>query len=215
MHKTSKPQFLDTTACLQLPSPSDAPRDNSPKDEQLEAKSDQLKTDYRKHNPIPREPMRRRGKAKAIRGPPRRSECAEVRMTTGHPGPQDFGLAKIAYSVLEIIALVGIARASVYEAVNRGDLRITKLGKRSLILAVDLVEFLTALRERRAAISHGFRRGWGGRPNTKAPLTATEKAAMTMARVKTRNEKLAAAAEGKSARAMNAVATRKAATPAE
>jgi hypothetical protein len=208
MHRTSKTQFLDDTACPQLPDPPDAPRDNPPKDEPPEAKSDQLTTDYQKHNPIPSEPLRTRGKAKAIRGPPRRSERAEVRTTTGRPGPQDFGLTKIAYSVLEVIALVGIAWASVYEAINRGDLQITKLGKRSLILAVDLVEFLTALRERRAAISHGFRRGWSGKPNSKAPLTAAEKVAMAMARVKTRNEKLAAAAEGKSARAMKAAATR-------
>jgi hypothetical protein len=213
MHRTSKTQFLDDTACLQLPNPSDAPRDNPPKDEAPpkdeppEAKSDQLTTDYQKHNPIPREPLRIRGKAKAIRGPPRRSECA-MRTTTARPGPQDFGLTKIAYSVLEVIALVGIARASVYEAINRGDLRITKLGKRSLILSVDLVEFLTALRERRAAISQGFRRGWSGKPNTKTPLTAAEKVAMEMARVKTRSEKLAAAAERKSARAMKAAATR-------
>jgi hypothetical protein len=212
MPTTSKTQFLDTTACRPLPNSPDAQPSRA---EPPEAKSDPLSTGYQKHNPIPREPPCTRGKAKAIRGPPRRFEQAEVRTTTGRPGPQDFGLTKIAYSVLEVIALVGIARASVYEAINRGDLRITKLGTRSLILAVDLVEFLTALRERRAAISHGFRRGWGGRPNPRATLTVAEKVARAVAMAEAREAKVADAAKKRSARGRKAVATRRAATPAE
>jgi hypothetical protein len=212
MPTTSKTQFLDTTACRPLPNSPDAQPSRA---EPPEAKSDPLSADYQKHNPIPREPLCTRGKAKAIRGPPRRFEQAEVRTTTGRPGPQDFGLTKIAYSVLEFIALVGISRASVYEAAAAGDLRLTKMGKRTLILAVDGAAFLHALRERRAGISNGFRRGWSGKPNTKAPLAVAEKLARAVAMAEAREAKVADAVKKRSARARKAVATRKAATPAE
>jgi hypothetical protein len=174
MRRTSKSQLLDTTSCLPVPNPPDGPRDNPPKDEPPEAKSDQLTTDYQKHNLIPHEPLGARGKARTLRGPPPQPERTKPKSAADIPlDPRAFGLYKVAYSVLEFIALVGISRASIYEAAAAGDLQLTKMGKRSLILAIDGAAFLHALRERRASISHGFRRGWGGKPNPRAPSTVT------------------------------------------
>ncbi len=60
--------------------------------------------------------------------------------------PQDFGLTKAAYSVKETIETTSLGRTSIYAAVKNGRLRLTKSGKKSLILAPDLVNFLAGLR---------------------------------------------------------------------
>jgi excisionase family DNA binding protein len=59
---------------------------------------------------------------------------------------QAFGLAKAAYSVNETLALLSIGRTSLYRLVQKGDLPVAKLGKKTLITAPDIAKLLTKLR---------------------------------------------------------------------
>jgi excisionase family DNA binding protein len=61
--------------------------------------------------------------------------------------PRFFGLVKAAYSVSETLNLLSIGRTTFYELVDRGDLKITKLGRKSLVYAIDLAALLSKLRE--------------------------------------------------------------------
>jgi excisionase family DNA binding protein len=61
--------------------------------------------------------------------------------------PRAFGLLKAAYSVNETLEQLSIGRTTFYELVDRGDLKITKLGRKSLVYAVDLAALLSKLRE--------------------------------------------------------------------
>ena len=60
--------------------------------------------------------------------------------------PRTFGLIKAAYSVKETLDLLSIGRTTVYELVARGDLKIIKLGKKSLVYATDIAALLVNLR---------------------------------------------------------------------
>jgi excisionase family DNA binding protein len=60
--------------------------------------------------------------------------------------PSQFGLRKAAYSVNETLALLSIGRTSLYRLVQNGDLRVAKLGKKTLFTAPDLARLLTKLR---------------------------------------------------------------------
>jgi excisionase family DNA binding protein len=60
--------------------------------------------------------------------------------------PHVFGLTKAAYSVNDTIDLLSIGRTTFYALVGRGDLKITKLGKKSLVYATDIAALLTKLR---------------------------------------------------------------------
>lgn len=60
--------------------------------------------------------------------------------------PIDFGLQKIAYDVTETVSMLSIGRTTLYGLVKSGDIRATKLGRRTLFLAVDIAAFLTKLR---------------------------------------------------------------------
>ncbi len=60
--------------------------------------------------------------------------------------PRAFGLSRAAYSVNETLALLSIGRTTFYELVGRGDLKIAKLGRKSLIYAIDIAALLTRLR---------------------------------------------------------------------
>jgi excisionase family DNA binding protein len=59
--------------------------------------------------------------------------------------PRAFGLVKAAYSVNATIDLLSIGRTTFYALVGRGDLKITKLGKKSLVYATDIAALLTKL----------------------------------------------------------------------
>ncbi len=61
--------------------------------------------------------------------------------------PRAFGLFRVTYSVKETLTLLSIGRTTFYELVERGDLKITKLGRKSLIYAIDPAAFLAQLRE--------------------------------------------------------------------
>ena len=60
--------------------------------------------------------------------------------------PRTFGLFKAAYSVKQTLDLLSIGRTKFYELVDTGDLRITKLGSKSLVCATDIVALLIKLR---------------------------------------------------------------------
>lgn len=60
--------------------------------------------------------------------------------------PRTFGLFKAAYSVKETLALLSIGRTSFYGLVDRDELKITKLGRKSLVCANDIVALLVKLR---------------------------------------------------------------------
>jgi len=55
------------------------------------------------------------------------------------------GPGRGALAIDEVSARIGIGRDGVYRAINEGQLRARKFGKRTLILATDLDAFLEAL----------------------------------------------------------------------
>ena len=56
---------------------------------------------------------------------------------------------RAAYSVKEVLVMVGISRTKFYQVVNAGDLKVRKLGNRTLVLATDLQAWLDGLPELR------------------------------------------------------------------
>ncbi len=69
----------------------------------------------------------------------------------GFVDPRAFGLFKAAYSVRETLDLLSIGRTKFYELVDTGDLKITKLGAKSLVYATEIVAFLVKLRSKTTA----------------------------------------------------------------
>jgi hypothetical protein len=63
-----------------------------------------------------------------------------------YPNPQKYGLNKPAYVVNEVLAMGLFGRSKLYELKKRGDLKIVKLGRKSLIYASDLAALLDKLR---------------------------------------------------------------------
>ena len=51
----------------------------------------------------------------------------------------------VAYSVSDVLKLIGISRTKFYELVGTGEIKVRKIGNRSIILARDLDAFLDAL----------------------------------------------------------------------
>jgi excisionase family DNA binding protein len=60
---------------------------------------------------------------------------------------------RLAYSIKEAAKAIGISRSSVYVEIAEGRLRVTKVGRRSLIFDADLNAWLASLREMRPANS--------------------------------------------------------------
>ena len=58
----------------------------------------------------------------------------------------------IAYAIDDVTMMVGVGRTKLYEAISSGQLRALKVGRRTLILATDLQNWLATLPsfERRA-----------------------------------------------------------------
>src|SRR5688500_16876293 len=62
--------------------------------------------------------------------------------------PSDFGrLQKLSYTLKQARELTGVGRSTLYYAMRAGDLRAVKLGKKTLILAEDLHDWLVRLSE--------------------------------------------------------------------
>lgn len=57
-----------------------------------------------------------------------------------------YGLTKSLYSINELIALLGLGRTFIYQNIASGDLPIVKVGKRTLIAAPDIVQFIESRR---------------------------------------------------------------------
>lgn len=66
-----------------------------------------------------------------------------VRISAGRFGD----LMEIAISIVEAARRTGVGRSSVYEAIGRGDLKIRKNGRRSLVLVDDLKAWVLAMPE--------------------------------------------------------------------
>jgi excisionase family DNA binding protein len=60
--------------------------------------------------------------------------------------PRSFGLFRAAYSVKETLDLLSIGRTKFYELVDQGELKIAKLGNKSLVYAIDIAALLIKLR---------------------------------------------------------------------
>ncbi len=54
-------------------------------------------------------------------------------------------MERIAYTVDEVIEIVGIGKTKLYEAIGSGELPSKKIGRRRLILASELKAWLTGL----------------------------------------------------------------------
>ena len=54
-------------------------------------------------------------------------------------------MEKLAYSIREVVEAGGGSRTVVYEAINTGTLKAKKRGKRTIILADDLIAYLKSL----------------------------------------------------------------------
>lgn len=54
----------------------------------------------------------------------------------------------LAYSINEVVELTGVSRSRIYQLVTSGELRTRKLGRRTLVLSVELTQWLSSLPER-------------------------------------------------------------------
>ena len=54
-------------------------------------------------------------------------------------------LPKLAYSITEAMAVIGIGRTMLYEQIKAGNIRIVKVGRRTLITAAAISEWLESL----------------------------------------------------------------------
>jgi len=61
--------------------------------------------------------------------------------------PQEYGLAKVAYSIRETAEVLSIGRTAVYDLIRGGDLRPVKPCKKNLVLAVEIAALLDRWRD--------------------------------------------------------------------
>lgn len=54
-------------------------------------------------------------------------------------------MQKPAYSVTEVLSMIGISRSKFYQLVNGRQIKVRKIGNRTIILAGDLEDFLRNL----------------------------------------------------------------------
>ena len=52
---------------------------------------------------------------------------------------------KLAYGIDEAVDAIGVSRSKLYELIASGELKIVKLGRRTLILRAELERFLKSL----------------------------------------------------------------------
>lgn len=63
------------------------------------------------------------------------------------PTPQHYGLSQAAYDVRQTAALLSLGRTSLYNLVKSGNLKATKVGRKTLFLAIDIAACLGHLGE--------------------------------------------------------------------
>ena len=87
---------------------------------------------------------------KALRDPEVVAELvhAIASATRDPPSRHATGRARDTYTVQEVLSRTGISRTTFYKAVSRGDLVIKKLGRRTLVSAASLDQWLTTLGQR-------------------------------------------------------------------
>jgi excisionase family DNA binding protein len=78
------------------------------------------------------------------------SDARQLRHRSPSQDPRAYGLVKAAYSVKETLELLSIGRTKFYELVDAGDLKITKLGTKSLVYVTEIVALLAKLQETQA-----------------------------------------------------------------
>jgi hypothetical protein len=59
--------------------------------------------------------------------------------------PSDYNLTKAAYSIDELMDILPLGRTKLYAAAGAGNLKLTKFGKRTMVLAPDVAAFLNSL----------------------------------------------------------------------
>ena len=61
----------------------------------------------------------------------------------------NFYTSKAAFTVAETAAMLSLGRTSLYALVKSGEIRATKLGRKTLFLATDITDFLSKLQSKR------------------------------------------------------------------
>lgn len=59
--------------------------------------------------------------------------------------PEKYNLHKAAYSVKEALLQLSLGRTAFYDAIKSGRLKATKIGRKTVILAPHIAEFLASL----------------------------------------------------------------------
>jgi excisionase family DNA binding protein len=70
------------------------------------------------------------------------------------PGASHSALTRLAYSPSEGAQVLGISRSKIYELIAARDLKVVKLGSRTLVLHSELVRFVRSLGARRRRSPH-------------------------------------------------------------
>jgi excisionase family DNA binding protein len=81
--------------------------------------------------------------------------------------PLELGLFKFAYSIQELIELLGISRALIYRDIRSGELKMVKFGGTTRILAKDLASYIASRSTAKTP------RGWPGK-NSQPAVTDDE-----------------------------------------
>jgi excisionase family DNA binding protein len=66
--------------------------------------------------------------------------------------PASFGLTKICYSVNDTLSILSISRTTFYALIKSGDLKLVKVGQKSLVYARDIAGFLRGLEAKQNAV---------------------------------------------------------------
>lgn len=70
--------------------------------------------------------------------------------------PQELNLQKALYSIGDVMKVLSLGRNSVYRLMQSGELPPVKYGKRTLIAAPDLANFVTKCRANTAGADSSF-----------------------------------------------------------
>jgi hypothetical protein len=73
----------------------------------------------------------------------------------GQIDPRDYGLFEVGYSPLGLTERFPIGLTKIYQLIEEGELHPLKLGKRTVIMAVDFAAFLARLKARGGTLGKG------------------------------------------------------------